>query len=627
LTWQASQKQKFTFATSLQDSCWCYFGVLLNNSPEASNHQKYWPGALPQVTWNYPVTNRLLLQGGATYAFNAWKSVRTEGVTRTDIPVRELSTGYNYGAANFPLTSALAYDYNPGIDQYNGRFSASYITGSHAFKSGIIFLKGTSVRNTEAQDPPIAYQFRKPSPSAMPVPVAVTFIAAPSYAESRALDFAAFIQDQWTLKRLTFNMGLRFDSLHGWNPEQVRPASAFIPEFRISRRENVPSWKDLSPRLGGAYDIFGNGKTAIKGFVGRYVNSELTSIAIATNPSNAIATSANRAWNDANGDYIPQPSELGALSDRNFGTDVVTTHYAADVLTAWGVRPYTWQASAVLEHELRSGIGLTAGYYRTWYGNFQKTDNLSVAPADYDPYCVTAPTDTRLAGGGGYQLCGLYDVTRQKFGLVDNRVTHASNFGEQTEVYNGFEGTVRVRFGKGALLTAGLGTGHTAIDNCVVVDSPQIDFCRVTLPWAGQTQFKASGVYPLFWGLQTSAVYQNLSGAPILATRAFTNAEIAASLGRNLASCPSATGPCTATASIQLFEPNRRFENRLTQFDLRISKIVTVARGRIEGMFDVYNLFNANTIITRNNTFGAAWGLPTQILSGRTIKFGAQFNF
>src|SRR5437667_9133212 len=57
-----------------------------------------------------------------------------------------------------------------------------------------------------------------------------------------------------------------------------------------------------------------------------------------------------------------------------------------------------------------SGWSITGGYYRNWFGNFLVTDNTLVTPADYDPYCVTAPTDSRLPNGGGYQVCGLYDI-------------------------------------------------------------------------------------------------------------------------------------------------------------------------------------------------------------------------
>src|SRR5262249_43832044 len=160
-----------------------------------------------------------------------------------------------------------------------------------------------------------------------------------------------------------------------------------------------------------------------------------------------------RTWNDANGDYFPQPSELGPLSNASFGTVASVQRYDPSLLNGWGVRQFSWQASASINHELRPGLGIMAGYFRTWYGNFRANDNLLVTPADYDPYCVTTPTDARLPGGGGQQICGLYDIKPSKFGLVNNIVVPASNFGTETEVYNGLEFAVNARFGKGGVFS------------------------------------------------------------------------------------------------------------------------------------------------------------------------------
>ena len=127
------------------------------------------------------------------------------------------------------------------------------------------------------------------------------------------------------------------------------------------------------------------------------------------------------------------------MSNVNFGKPFVTTVYAPEVLLGWGVRPYQWQGSASMQHELWPGVAVNVGYFRTWYGNFIVTDNLDVTPVDYDPYSITVPVDPRLPGGGGNVLSGFYDISTAKFGSVHNLIVPASTFGNRTQVFNGID--------------------------------------------------------------------------------------------------------------------------------------------------------------------------------------------
>jgi len=141
--------------------------------------------------------------------------------------------------------------------------------------------------------------------------------------------------------------------------------------------------------------------------------------------------------------------------------------FEGDVLQGWGVRPFNWQGSVALQHELAPGMALNVGYFRTWYQNFLVTDNLATTAADYDSFCVTTPTDGRLPNSG-QQLCGLYDVKPALFGVTQNLRTQASNYGKRSEVYNGIDVTLNSRFAQRGQFSGGLSIGRTVYDACEV---------------------------------------------------------------------------------------------------------------------------------------------------------------
>ncbi len=284
--------------------------------------------------------------------------------------------------------------------------------------------------------------------------------------------------------------------------------------------------------------------------------------------------------------------------------------------------------SSEIQHQLNEGMSLTAGYYRNWYGNFSVTDNLVVSPADYGSYCITAPSDMRLPGGGGYQVCGLADVSLAKFGLVDNEVTQSANFGEQRQVNNFFSVSLNTRFASGIRFGGGVDAGRSVTDNCFVVDSPQqLVNCKVVTPFKGQTQIKFNGSYPLPYDFIISGILQNISGPVITAAYAATNAEIAPSLGRSLAACGTRT-PCASTATVPLVEPGTQFEDRTTRLDLRVTKMLSVSpRLRLQLNLDLYNALNSSDILSITTTFGPRWRQPTQILDPRIVQFSGQLLF
>jgi hypothetical protein len=607
LTMQLTPRNKVTLQhqnASQQRPFYGYSLGQLTSAPEAIYWSKSAPMYQSQGGWNSPITSKLLLEAGVLYNNKDYPTLPQPDNAVNQVAYRDTGTGFSWG--NYGNT----YGHNASHN-FNTRVAASYVTGSHAFKAGVTFMHLWAWTSSDVVNNGMTLQLNNTVPSQ------VTVFATPlNFYEILDANWGAFAQDQWTLKRMTINAGIRFDALRDIVPAQTIGPGPQVPTRNISfdAVDGVPNWRDVTPRLGVAYDLFGTGRTAVKFSVGKYLEAPNPPVYTRpANPAGAIVQSATRTWTDRNNDFVPQADELGPINPSNFGTTNISTRYADDVLTSRG---YNWEIAAQVAHELLPRVSLNAGYFRRWYGGFNVTDNLSLTPADYDTYCATAPLDSRLPGGGGYQVCGLYD--QKRIVTQNNLISKASTFGTTTEIFNGVDVSVNARLPRGVVASGGASIGRVATNNCFVVDSPQALLnCDVTPPF--QPNVKGLAVYPLpWWGLQTSATFQSLPGPQITASRAYTRAEVFSSLGRNLQS---------ATANVPLIAPGTMYAARLYQVDYRVSKSIKLPRGRIQANVDLYNAFNASSILAITNTYGQLWLRPTQILQGRLLKFGGQIDF
>jgi hypothetical protein len=607
LTLQATPRNKITLQHQNASQQRPYYGYSLGqltNAPEAIYSSKSAPMYQSQGGWSSPVTSKLLFEAGVLYNNKDYPTVPQPDNAPNQVAWRDLGTGFSWG--NYGST----YGHNASHN-FNTRFTASYVTGSHALKAGVTYMHLWAWTSSDVVNDGMTLQLRNG------LPTQVTVFATPlNFYELLDANWGLFVQDQWTLKRLTVNAGVRFDALRDLVPAQTIGPGPQVPTRNLSfdAVDNVPNWKDTTPRLGLSYDLFGNGKTAVKFSFGKYLEGpNPPTYTRPANPAGAIVQSATRTWSDRNGDFVPQVDELGATNPSNFGAPNISTRYSPDVLVSRG---YNWEIAAQVAHELLPRVSVNAGYFRRWFGNFTSNDNLSLGPADFDPYCASAPLDSRLPGGGGYQVCGLYD--QKRIVTQNTLISKTSNFGTQTEIFNGVDLSVNARLPRGVVASGGASVGRVATNNCFVIDSPQALLnCDVTPPF--QPNIKALAVYPLpWWGLQTSATFQSLPGPQITASRSYSSAEVASSLGHNL---------LNGTAAVPLIKPGTLYAERLYQVDFRASKSIKMPRGRVQVNIDLYNAFNASSILAQNTTYGALWLRPTQILQGRLLKFGGQIDF
>jgi hypothetical protein len=310
-------------------------------------------------------------------------------------------------------------------------------------------------------------------------------------------------------------------------------------------------------------------------------------------------------------------------------------------ITGWGNRPYQWEFAGGVQQELMPRVSVEAGYLRRWKGNFSVVDNLALAPADFSPFSVTAPTDPRLPEGGGYVVGPFYDLDPAAVDRPPVMVVRpASDYGNVTERWHGVDLTVNARPRGGLVVQGGLSTGHRTLDNCEILEAIpevtptlyqtafasgplEVNTCHREDAWATQVKFVASYTIPRI-DVQVSGALQSQPARTIEARYVVSNAVVSQSLGRDLSARRS-------TVTVNLIEPGSINGDRMNQVDLRFGKLLRIGRARVVASVDVYNALNDNAVLTENafyqNASVSGWRIPTSTLTARFVKFTGQFSF
>jgi Carboxypeptidase regulatory-like domain len=662
VTWQVSEKDKVSYYHDDQNKYRNHWGISALISPEAAGVQVTPTSFVSVSKWTRTQSSKLLFDVGFAMYDQEYTELYQPSVTglndkiwdpasiakSTVYSITEQTNGKVFNAWNAPA------DHFSILRTYMG--SASYVTGSHAFKFGGSLSEGP--RRTVEQftgDLTMTISALNNTCGAPPCPQAVTLRTRRDQREALKGDVGLFAQDHWTIQRATINAGVRFDWYREGVLDEDLPAGLWNPAAHFAAFE-TNNWKDISPRIGVSYDVFGTGRTAVKASVARYVNGENVATAAALNPENTISRTDTRTWTDLNRDFTifnadgsVQLAELGPSTNVNFGRLIQSTTYDPKVLNGWGVRPYNTEYAVSVQHELAPRVSLNASWYRRSFANQLAVDNALTSASSYDgPFCITTPSDANLPNGGNYQVCGLYDIKPTSLGQVQNVYKLASDFGGVTDVYTGFDITVNARMRAGTFVQGGFNAQQRHYDTCnaplqsavpgitalaytvLQVDSPENVFCDQKFPFRPDVKLLASHTLP--WDVSISGTYQFSRGVQnpfypsVRADWPIPNATIAPALGRNLA-----TG-ATGTKTVNVIEPGTVYgSENLNQIDLRASKRFKFARYVFRIDADLYNALNNNWPYTVNNTFStaatSAWLRPTNALQGRFFKIGGQFNF
>jgi hypothetical protein len=625
------------------------------------------------------VTSRILFEAG--YTRLSYEHAGGPGQLPPDgifgIGVTEQSTTANPAIGYVNPVPRANYIYR-ALSQYadnwsnpnHWRASASYVTGSHNMRVGyqgsLLINETKRVRNDTLQ----AYRFNQGIPNQVSV-------AIPDWLTADTTSVAAFfVQDTWTRGRMTLQGALRYDRAWSWSPAEHNGTTATSPTnlapITFERTASVNSFNDITPRVGVAYDLFGNGRTALKFNMGHYLDSATNDSAYTrNNPANRISRgllgSVTRNWSDTDGDRVVDCDLLNfnlqtaqdtcaALGGDNLNFGKVGANLEQvnpDTLRGWGVRENDWQYGVTVQQQILPRMSVEVGYARRWFRGFTVTDNLQRNPSQYDAWTINAPRDARLPGGGGYPI-QMYAVTVAANAIpAQNYVTFETDFGPARDNHwDGVDVTLNGRLRQGLLFQVGTSTGRTIEDRCATVtkiDSPdprtaigsnqatQLG-CRDVDPWQTTLRGLASYTVPKV-DVQVSATFR--SQPPFELSQSglgsvvwnVPNTVVQQLLGRLPASALA-----TGTTPVQLLDTDHRMfvGGRRNQVDMRVAKILRFGRTRADLGFDLSNLFNTNYATAYTGTYqysdnnalnGGTFLNPTSIYTPRFVRLNATFDF
>lgn len=519
--------------------------------------------------------------------------------------------------ANF-AANRQEYQPNSRIEWDNAMsYSLSALGGDHLLKGGVQFSRLSFEDKYDVlNEMYLEYTGGKAT--------SVTEFNTPTDSKNLEHTLGFFLQDGWTMKRLTLNLGIRFDHNIGILPAQSMTGGQFGAPLSIGQStpvdQNIAVW-----RTGVVYDLTGDGKTALKGNYSRYGLQVGIDRVTNVNPIGEFSRSCT--WTDPNGDGIAEPSEIGACTA--FGSNGLK--YANPNGPKW---PYSDEITAGIERELVTDMRVGVMYYHRTNRNQIGEVNASVPASDYVPAVVNIPN-----GPNGPTQATIYNLASASFNSLSTAVLDNEPYLNTN--YNGVEFTASKRMSHHWQMVVGLtvgkntgglnstsvtGTGQaTSLSTSTCGDLNDPNCTRFSTGYVGYdtpVAFRLSGSYQAPWGIQLAGTLSANSGYPYMSTYTVTKAAFP---GICVSGC--AGGLIRSSQVVMLSDRDERFPS-VKLVDLSISRTFSFWNNRrIVPRLDVFNLFNAYTPTSLNNAVGGTYLQPTAIISPRIARIGFSVNF
>jgi hypothetical protein len=411
-----------------------------------------------------------------------------------------------------------------------------------------------------------------------------------------------FLQDRWMIGRATLNYGLRLDGVSSHLPEQTSPAGTFVGERSFPRKDVFDYSFNAAPRLGLSYDLFGNGRAALKAYYGRFYNQFGSELAETLNLNGL--QSVRVTWADRNNNLRLDAGEFVA---PNFASIVPR-------MDADSSRPYSDEINIGLDYQLMPNFAVGGSYHRRQHRNGLGIVDVARPSTAYTPVTrtYTDPETGQPASLTVYNLDPALASTRDR--VITNIDVLESN-------YDGFQLTFNKRMSNRWQLLGGVTfQSHKGFSHSGTYTNPgnTTDFNDPTyllnkdnssvfieLPWA----FSLSGSYMLPYDIQLSGKYTARAGDP---------------LNRTL----QVTGLNQGAQTVWVQPRGEDRTETVSKFvDIRFGKRFRFGGSSIEGTVDLFNLLNANHVLNQNTAIGTTWSRPSLILTPRIVRFGVTARF
>jgi hypothetical protein len=458
---------------------------------------------------------------------------------------------------------------------------------------------------------------------------------------NRANYFDLHASDTMAVGRATINVGVRYDHQSGEAlPSTIEANPAFpslVPGLTFPGYDSPFTWNNVSPRAGLTYAVDANRRTIARAAYSRFAG-QLSPTTIGGNNPAATAGSATYRWADRNGDHLAQASEV--LTDERltqgggFNPLAPTSVTSANQIAADLKAPITHSFVAGVDRELMGNLALQMNYSytrtTTLFGNATAniTPRTGVTLADYSAGPVLTGT---LPDGAAYSVpTYVANGTKVVAGGLGFLTTTVPGYYID---YNGVEVALIKRLSNRWMGRLGFGYNNarehfsdpagrydTNGNPTPTYAEPLIDggqYAPVTSASSGsgsvfvnaKWQVNANGMYVAPRGIELSANVFGRQGYPYPLFRSQT-------LGGEAL-------PVLVTPSIDYF----RYDN-VWDTDVRAARGFTVRGKSLRLMADVFNLFNANTVLVRNNNIlSTTFDQVVQNLSPRIVRFGLEVGF